>query len=70
MLWGGILVGLVTKYQGAVVKGFRIIFGMVLTGHLQNMFFAKDGGRVCIEQAFGGTLGAVSLWMHISHPPT
>lgn len=66
---GGILVGLVTKYQGAVVKGFCLIGGMVISGLLQNMFLAKDGGKVSIEQAVGGTLGALSLWLHFSQPP-
>ena len=67
---GAILVGLVTKYQGAVVKGFAMIFGMAISGVLQQIYFAntKEGG-VTLEQIVGGSLGALSLWMHISYQP-
>lgn len=66
---GGILVGLVTKHQGAVVKGFAMIFGMVVSGALQQILFGKDGGGVTREQFLGGSLGAFSLYLHVSHPP-
>jgi UDP-sugar transporter A1/2/3 len=67
---GGILVGLVTKYQGAVVKGFATIFGMAISGALQQTLFAKTGGGITREQVVGGCLGGLSLWMHISFQPS
>ena len=60
---GGILVGLVTKHAGAVRKGFALIFGMLLSGVIQNYFWS-EGGRVTNEQIVGGVLAAFSLWMH------
>jgi UDP-sugar transporter A1/2/3 len=68
--FGAILVGLVTKYQGAVVKGFAMIFGMAISGVLQQTLFAKSGGGVTLEQVVGGCLGACSLWVHISYQPS
>jgi UDP-sugar transporter A1/2/3 len=66
---GGILVGLVTKYQGAVVKSFAMIFGMVISGILQQLILAKEGGGVTREQLAGATFGAMSLYLHASYPP-
>jgi UDP-sugar transporter A1/2/3 len=66
---GGIFVGFVTKYQGAVVKGFAMIFGMVVSAILQQVFLSKQGGGVTKEQFVGGVIGALSLWMHASYPP-
>jgi hypothetical protein len=68
--FGAILVGLVTKYQGAVVKGFAMIFGMAISGVLQQLTLGNKGGGVTMEQFVGGCLGALSLWMHASFPPT
>ena len=65
---GGIVVGLVTKHAGAVRKGFALIFGLVLSGILQNNF-DKENGRVTMEQVVGGTLAATSLWLHATYPP-
>lgn len=56
---GGILVGLVTKHAGSVRKGFALIFGILLSGLLQNE-------SVSNEQILGGVLAAVSLWLHSS----
>ena len=66
---GGILVALVTKYQGAVVKGFTLIFGLLISGILQHLLLRREGGGVTLEQLVGGSLGAFSLWMHFSFPP-
>jgi len=65
---GGILVGMVTKYQGAVVKSFCMIFGMVLSGILQELILGGKGGGLTTEQLAGGSLGALSLYLHASHP--
>ena len=56
---GGILVGLVTKYAGSVRKGFALIFGILISGLLQSE-------NVSAEQVIGGTLAAVSLYIHSS----
>jgi hypothetical protein len=68
---GAILVGLVTKHQGAVRKGFALIFGMLISGLLQHIIATKNNGtgEVTREQIIGGLIGAVSLWMHSSFPP-
>lgn len=82
---GGIIVGLVTKYAGAVKKGFALIFGLLLSGIVQAFMAEKgggdgvvngdgggssgSGGRVTREQLVGGSLAALSLWMHSAYPP-
>jgi UDP-sugar transporter A1/2/3 len=63
---GGIIVGLVTKYAGSVRKGFALIFGIFLSGLFQS-FLQTDVG-VSKEQAVGGIIAAVSLWIHSAHP--
>jgi len=60
---GGIIVGLVTKYAGAVRKGFALIFGIFISGLVQ----APDTG-VTTEQLMGGLLAGISLWMHATNP--
>lgn len=66
--FGGILVGLVTKYHGAVIKSFTMIFGMVLSGVLQQVILSKQGDAVTREQIAGASLGALSLYLHASFP--
>ena len=66
--FGGIAVGLVTLYAGAVRKGFALIFGLLLSGILQNIIFAGDG-KVTKEQIVGGILAGISLWMHSTFNP-
>lgn len=63
---GGIIVGLVTKYAGSVQKGFALIFGIFLSGLFQAFLQPEVG--VSKEQAIGGLLAAVSLWIHSTHP--
>lgn len=65
--FGGVLVGLVTLHQGAVVKGFAMIFGMAIIGVLQQIVFGSEGGGVTREQFLGGCIGAFSLWMHSNY---
>jgi UDP-sugar transporter A1/2/3 len=64
---GGILVGLVTKYAGAVEKGFALILGMVLSGALQNQL-EHEQKRVSLQQWMGGLLAGISLWLHSQFP--
>lgn len=65
---GGILVGLVTKFSGAVPKGFALIAGMFLSGILQNVF--EDDKQVTAQQWMGGFLAALGVWMHSAYPYT
>jgi UDP-sugar transporter A1/2/3 len=67
--FGGILVGLVTKHLGAVVKGFAVIFGMIVSGILQQLFLANMGESVTRAQFASGCIGAASLWLHASYQP-
>ncbi|CAJ1910370.1 unnamed protein product [Cylindrotheca closterium] len=67
--FGGILVGLVTKHMGAVVKGFSTIFGMILSGILQQVLLSNRGEQVTWAQFVSGCIGAFSLWMHTANPP-
>jgi len=60
---GGIIVALVTKYAGAVRKGFALIFGILISGLIQ----AETGG-LATEQVMGGFLAAASLYLHTMFP--
>ena len=70
---GGIVVGLVTKYAGSVRKGFALIFGILLSGLVQEFITQKNsnggGGRVRPEQIVGGLIAAISLYLHATNPP-
>jgi UDP-sugar transporter A1/2/3 len=68
--FGGILVGLVIKHLGAVVKGFAVIFGMIVSGILQQLLLAHMGESVTWAQFISGCIGAASLWLHASYQPT
>ena len=61
--FGGICVGLVTKYAGSVRKGFALIFGMLLSG----MVTARGGG-LGVEQMVGLILASASLFLHTRYP--
>ena len=65
---GGILVGLVTKYAGSVRKGFALVVGLLLSGLLQNR--GRSENKVSLEQWVGGAAAGISIWMHMSFPPT
>lgn len=64
---GGIVVGLVTKYAGSVRKGFALIFGILISGLVQQ-FILVSGDGVTTEQVLGGILAGLSLWMHATNP--
>lgn len=63
---GGLLTTLVTKHAGVVRKGFAFIFGLLLSGLIQDR--VRNQGRVTTEQWVGGGFAALSLWMHASFP--
>lgn len=65
---GGIIVGLVTKHAGSVRKGFALIFGMLISGLTQAWLQPNVG--VSKEQALGGCLAALSLYIHSTNPPS
>lgn len=65
---GGVLVGLVTKFSGAVAKGFALIAGMFLSGILQNYFTTSADKRVSSQQWVGGLLAAISIYLHSAYP--
>jgi hypothetical protein len=69
---GAILVGLVTKYSGAVVKGFANIFGILISAMLNQTFLRDSQGRggLSLEEVVGGTIGIISLWMHLTNSPS
>lgn len=64
---GGILVGLVTKYAGSVLKGFALILGIFFSGILQACFQSEKGIRT--EHVVGGLLAALALYIHSTSPP-
>jgi UDP-sugar transporter A1/2/3 len=64
---GGVIVGMVTKRCGAVRKGFALIFGLLLSGILQNSLLSDEG--IGPEQVYGGILASLSVWMHSKFPP-
>ena len=65
---GGIIVGLVTKYAGSVRKGFALIFGIFLSGIIQAIM--QSDKQISKEQILGGTIAAISLYLHAANPPT
>jgi len=64
---GGVLLAAVTKYAGAVEKGFATILGVFFSGLLQSWISEE---AVTKEQIIGGILACTSLWMHSSYPPS
>jgi hypothetical protein len=68
---GAILVGLVTKHSGAVIKGFANIFGILISAMLNQLFLRDSQGRggLSLEEVVGGTIGILSLWLHLTDSP-
>jgi solute carrier family 35 (UDP-sugar transporter), member A1/2/3 len=64
---GGVIVGLVTKYAGSVRKGFALIFGIFLSGVIQAVM--QSDKAISKEQIIGGTIAALSLYLHAANPP-
>lgn len=68
---GAILVGLVTKYSGAVTKGFAIIIGIMISAVLNQAVVrdAEGSGGLSREELAGGFLGVTSMLIHLTNPP-
>ena len=64
---GGIIVGLVTKYAGSIKKGFALIFGILLSGIIQAV--KQPEMKITHEQLLGGSIAALSLYLHSANPP-
>jgi Nucleotide-sugar transporter len=71
---GAILVGLVTKYSGAVLKGFANVAGIVISGVLQYLYLSgqdgEGGGTIRTGQLIGGAFVITALVVHLTNPPT
>ena len=63
--FGGLVVGLVTKYAGGVVKGFALIAGLIITGFAQWVFENK---ALQPKDWVACALVALSIYLHGSYP--
>jgi solute carrier family 35 (UDP-sugar transporter), member A1/2/3 len=63
---GGVVVGLVTKYAGGVVKGFALIAGIIVTGFAQ---WFVENKQLTIEHWVAVVLVSISIYVHSSFPP-
>lgn len=64
--FGGIIVGLVTKYAGGVRKGFALIAGIIITGFVQ---WALEGKELQTNSWVAVGLVSLSIYLHASYPP-
>ena len=62
---GGILVGIVTKSQGGVRKGFALIGGICLTVLFQMIV---DQAHVTYKQILAALLVSVCMYVHLMFP--
>jgi UDP-sugar transporter A1/2/3 len=60
---GGIVVGLVTKYAGAVTKGFALIVGIIVTGVVEALFL-EDGTPIGLKHFVAAALVSLSIYLH------
>lgn len=65
--FGGLIVGMVTKHAGGVVKGFALIAGIVLTGLCQ---WAIDGKRLAPKDFAAVAFVSFAIFLHSSYPVT
>ena len=63
--FGGVVVGLVTKYAGGVVKGFALIAGIIITGFAE---WLLDGKKLEIKTWIAVVLVSLSIYLHSSYP--
>lgn len=80
--FGGVLTALVHKHAGSVMKGFALMFGLVLSNFLQQTLFSssneetggnsnkKMSSREQNNQVIGTLLVILSSWMHFTNPPS
>ena len=64
---GGVLTALVHKHAGSVLKGFSLVFGLVLSGTYQCMW---EGRPMSVDQVLGTILVTLSTWIHLTNPPS
>ena len=62
---GGLIVGMVTKYAGGVVKGFAMIAGIVVTGVVQWMLYNKP---LSLKDFIAVLLVSFSIYLHSKYP--
>uniref|UniRef100_A0A7S1BR76 EamA domain-containing protein n=1 Tax=Corethron hystrix TaxID=216773 RepID=A0A7S1BR76_9STRA len=63
--FGGVCIGLVTKHAGAVMKGFALVIGLVLTGLFQSI---KKGEALTLNELFGVILVSIATTLHLRYP--
>lgn len=63
--FGGVVVGLVTKYAGGVVKGFALIAGIIITGFAQ---WFIEGKQLEANTWIAVVLVSISIYLHTSFP--
>jgi UDP-sugar transporter A1/2/3 len=63
---GGVITALVHKYAGSVAKGFALMFGLVLSGTIQQ---ALSQETLQPHQVAGTLMIMMSTWLHFTHPP-
>lgn len=63
--FGGVVVGLVTKYAGGVVKGFALIAGIIITGFAQ---WFLEGKQLQMNTWVAVFLVSLSIFLHTSYP--
>jgi len=64
---GGVLTALVHKHAGSVLKGFSMVFGLLLSGAYQCIWERQP---MTSEQLVGTILVMFSTWIHLSNPPS
>lgn len=62
---GGLVVGMVMKYAGGIMKGFSLIVGIIITALAQAFV---DGTSLGMKEMAGVLLVSVSIYLHSSFP--
>eukprot|EP00588_Corethron_pennatum_P035016 CAMPEP_0194346306 /NCGR_PEP_ID=MMETSP0171-20130528/105349_1 /TAXON_ID=218684 /ORGANISM="Corethron pennatum, Strain L29A3" /LENGTH=387 /DNA_ID=CAMNT_0039113411 /DNA_START=495 /DNA_END=1658 /DNA_ORIENTATION=- len=62
---GGVCIGIITKHAGAVVKGFVLVIGLVLTALFRSI---AHGGGLAVNEMTGMALVAVATTVHMLYP--
>lgn len=63
---GGIMVGLLVKRFGSDLKGFAIVFGLLLTGVFQSI---ENGRFISLKHFMAVCIASFSLFVHLRNPP-
>jgi len=62
---GGVCIGLITKHAGAVVKGFALVIGLVLTAIFRSVV---HGGGLTMNEITGMIFVSIATTVHILYP--